>query len=172
MAQNSTEIERKWLIEDSPEVAKRRRAKIVQGYLAISQKGNEVRLRRKDERFFQTVKSGSGLKRSEVEVEISRKQFKKLWPMTRGRRLEKVRYALKWEGTKIEFDIYRKKLSGLKVAEVEFKSTEEAESFSPPDWFGREVTRDPQYKNSTLASRKMKQTTKPQPPKQQLNSAK
>lgn len=154
MARSRNEIERKWLVDNPPELSRQKGAKIIQGYIAASPEGSEMRLRRKDERFFETVKTGSGLKRGEIEIELSRLQFRKLWPATQGRRLEKIRYTLKWHRKSIELDIYQKKLAGLKVAEVEFKSRKQAEAFSPPEWFGKEVTEDEAYKNANLALRK------------------
>ena len=113
-----------------------------------------MRLRRQDHKHFQTIKTGTGLQRGEIEVEISRRQFKSLWPATRGHRLEKTRYILKWRGYRIELDVYKKELSGLLIAEVEFKTRKRAEAFSPPKWFGPEVTDDKSYKNVNLALRK------------------
>ena len=112
-----------------------------------------MRLRRKGKKFFQTVKSGAGLARGEIEVELSRKQFSSLWPATRGRRLEKMRYTLNYGHRKIEVDVYKKGLAGLVVAEVEFKSKKESADFSPPAWFGKEVTEDENYKNVNLAGK-------------------
>src|SRR5215472_1059058 len=129
------EIERKWLIDNTPDLSGTARVHIRQGYIAVSDKGPEVRLRRKDGKFFQTVKTGEGMQRDEIEIELSEKQFRKLWPATRGRRLDKIRHTLKWHGQTIEIDIYRQKLSGLKVAEAEFKTRKEAQSFSPPQLF-------------------------------------
>jgi len=153
MARRRSEIERKWLVEDAPDLSKHKGAKVVQGYLIVSPNGDEVRLRQKGKAFFETVKTGTGLKRGEVEIELTKKQFKKLWPATRGRRLEKVRYTLKQNGRKIEFDIYKKRLSGLKVAEVEFKTPKQASAFKPFAWFGGEVTEEDEYKNANLATR-------------------
>ena len=156
MARSQIEIERKWLVEDPPNLVRRKGVKILQGYITVSTEDAEVRLRRKGETFFETVKIGTGLQRGEIEVELSRKQFKSLWPATRGRRLEKTRYTIKWHGKSIELDVFKKKLAPLKVAEVEFKSPKEAAEFSPPPWFGREVTDDAEYKNVNLAQREMK----------------
>jgi adenylate cyclase len=100
------------------------------------------------------VKKGIGLPRDELEVKLTKKQFDLLWPATRGRRLEKFRYTLKWQAKKIEVDVYKKHLNGLRVAEVEFKSREEAAGFSPPEWFGKEVTNIKRYQNANLAERK------------------
>ena len=41
---------------------------------------------------FMTLKSGTGLQRSEYEITIDWPQFDVLWPSTDGRRIEKTRY--------------------------------------------------------------------------------
>ena len=151
MTKGTQEIERKWLVRDLPSLQELPREQIIQGYLAISSDGTEVRIRRKGEKFFQTVKSQGGLARDEVEVEISQDQFRALWPATEGRRLEKTRYALEWSGYQLEIDVYQGSLAELVVVELEFESAEESKRFSPPAWFGEEVTEDKRYKNSSLA---------------------
>jgi CYTH domain-containing protein len=154
MTRRKQEIERKWLLSDSPDLSDCKRAKIIQGYLAVTPDTTEIRLRQKGRKYFETVKKGMGLRREEREVEITKKQFQTLWPATRGRRLEKVRHTLKWQANKIEIDVYKKSLAGLMVAEVEFKSRKEAIAFSPPEWFGKEVTTNKRYKNVNLAAEK------------------
>jgi adenylate cyclase len=145
------EIERKFLVKELPEnLHQYPSTEIIQGYFAITKDGTEVRLRKKGERYFQTVKSGFGLQRVEAEIEISKDQFEKLWPMTEGKRIEKVRFEIDHSGIKIELDIYSGILNGLIVAEVEFPSIEQAKSFIPPNWFGKEVTEDERYKNRNL----------------------
>lgn len=156
MAKPSKEVERKWLVIDPPALSKYERVKIVQGYLSGTESGTEVRLRREDKKYFETFKIGTGLERDEMEVELSKKQFKILWPATRSRRLAKSRYKISYKGKKIELDIYHRNLHGLKVAEVEFSSREQATLFSPPPWFGKEITGQRKYKNSTLAAKDSK----------------
>lgn len=151
MARRQFEIERKWLLKETPDLSRRKGSEIIQGYLAVAADGTEVRLRQDADKYFETVKTGKGLIRGEQEIELSPAQFKSLWPLTRGRRLAKIRYKLKWRGVTIEVDIYKKSLAGLKVAEVEFKSRKQASKFSPPPWFGKEITRNAKYKNVKLA---------------------
>jgi adenylate cyclase len=158
MAQHAVEIERKWLVAQTPDLSRRKPVKITQGYI-VSTTDTEVRLRRQGEKFFQTVKTGTGLERGEIEIALTRKQFKKLWPATRGRRLEKVRYKIRWYGKSIELDVYRKELSGLQIAEVEFKTLKQAKNFSPPQWFSKEVTGEEDYKNANLAQHAQRSTT-------------
>jgi adenylate cyclase len=151
MPQSPVEVERKWLVEDLPAPAKREGKEVIQGYIAIAADGTEVRLRRTDGRFFQTVKSAGGLVRDEIEVELTQDQFEALWRATAGRRLKKTRYTWHWEENKVEIDVYHGSLVGLIVAEVEFPSVSASARFAPPPWFGTEVTEDKRYKNVNLA---------------------
>ncbi len=144
-------IERKFLIKQLPEnLHQYPSTEIIQGYLAITEDGREVSLRKKNGRYFQTVKSGYGSQRNEVEIEISKDQFEKLWSMTEGKRIEKVRFEIDHSGKKTELAIYTGILDGLIVAEVEFPLIDKAKSFIQPNWFSREVTEDERYKNRNL----------------------
>ncbi|MGI9553922.1 MAG: CYTH domain-containing protein [Thermodesulfobacteriota bacterium] len=147
----TNEIERKFLIYNPPpDYHKNPFNEIVQGYIAITE-DKEIRVRKKGEGFFQTIKTGEGLIRKETEIEITREQFDALWPITEQWRIEKKRYEIKYDNYLIELDFYKGKLADLIVAEVEFKSEEESSSFNPPDWFGREITDDKGFKNKNLA---------------------
>ncbi len=147
------EIERKFLVERPPDgLDAQPSGEIEQGYLAITD-DVEVRLRRYGEETFLTVKSSGDGSRIEEEIEIEARRFAALWPLTDGRRLEKRRYAIPYgDGLTIELDIYHGRLSGLLTAEVEFDTPADASAFVPPDWFGRELTDDPRYKNKRLAT--------------------
>ena len=148
------EIERKFLVqpEELPhDLGTHPAIDILQGYLAIGQDGTEVRLRQAGDHHFLTVKSSGGLVRCEVEIALSSQQFEELWPLTAGRRVEKVRRLIPHAGMTIELDLYRGQLQGLALAEVEFDSPAASEGFTPPAWFGEDVTQDGRYKNKNLA---------------------
>jgi len=148
----SKEIERKFLVAALPEnLEQYPNKKIIQGYIAITPDGTEVRLRKKGKKYFQTVKSGSGKIRGEYEIEITEEQFNSLWPTTEGKRVEKTRYEIPFDQGIIELDVYHGNLEGLLTAEVEFKSKEDSEKFASPEWFRKEVTEDKKYKNQNLA---------------------
>jgi adenylate cyclase len=151
MAEHPVEVERKWLVHTPPDLPAHQGKDVIQGYIAVSEDGTEVRLRRMGGQFFQTVKSEGGLIRDEIEVELSKQQFEALWPATAGRRLEKTRYPMPWGGQQVEVDVYHGSLAGLVVAEVEFTSARESTQFTAPPWFGGEVTEDEAYKNVNLA---------------------
>ena len=146
------EIERKFLVQSLPENLEQYQHKdIVQGYLAITKDGTEVRLRQKGKKYFETVKSGSGKTRLESEVEITEHQFRALWEATKGKRVKKTRYAIPHESGIIKFDVYHGDLDGLLTAEMEFSNEEDSNTFVPPEWLSKEVTEDNRYKNQNLA---------------------
>ena len=146
------EIERKFLLRSLPPGLEEAPAHvIVQGYLALTPEGVEVRVRRKGEKHFLTVKHGSSLRRFEVELPLPAHEFDTLWPLTAGRRLRKIRRELPGpDGLTIEIDFYEDALAGLQVAEVEFPDEDAAHRFRPPEYFGREITDDATYRNETL----------------------
>lgn len=146
------EIERKFLVPVLPgDEIRDAPASIRQGYLVVDTDGSSVRLREINDRFVQTIKQGKGVQRREVEIDLTPAQFETLWPLTAGRRIEKRRYPIPYEGHIIELDVYAGTLAGLITAEVEFESVEAASAFTPPAWLGRDVTDDLRYTNQCLA---------------------
>jgi CYTH domain-containing protein len=100
--------------------------------------------------------SVAGLVREEVEVSLDQAEFDRLWPLTEGQRIRKVRTSCSLRrgetGLLIAcLDDFRDKLDGLDMVEIEFDTVEEAEAFVPPPYFGTEVTDDPRYRNAELA---------------------
>jgi len=131
-------------------------ALIEQGYLVVQNPPMvrvEVRLRRVNEtECFVTIKSGIAPTRVEVETGITLDQFSQLWPLTEGRRVLKRRHRIPiGRGHIAELDVYQGPRLGLQTVEVEFSSAPEANAFSPPPWFDREVTGDERYANVELA---------------------
>ena len=146
------EIEKKYLVTRIPPgIGSSGGTFIEQGYLAVSADGTEIRLRKKANRYFQTVKKGSGLVRTEVEIELAEAQFTALWPLTAGKRLSKYRHEVPIGLHVCELDVFCGPLKGLVLAEVEFSSIEDSRQFAPPDWFGADVTGDGRFKNRHLA---------------------
>jgi adenylate cyclase len=145
------EIERKFLFDRLPEDAGSS-LRLEQGYLAITDDGTEVRVRRWPDGQALTVKHGSGEVRREVELLLDEEQFSELWPLTESRRIAKTRWHAPLGDLEWELDVFEGSLEGLKVAEVEFPDEEAAEAFEPPDWVGDEVTDDPRYANERLAT--------------------
>ena len=148
------EIERKFLLAAVPSADGLAASRIRQGYVAVAGDGGEVRVRDRDGTCSLTVKHGTGVVRSEAETPISPDLFAALWPLTEGRRVEKRRLLVPLDGGLVaEVDVFEGALAGLVVAEVEFGSAEAAAAFTPPAWFGPDVSGDPGYKNQSLALR-------------------
>ena len=161
------EVERKWLIDpdDLPDgLENYPHTTLTQGYLAVSSDGSEARIRSfgDGERFELTVKTAGTVVRGEQNIKISGEMFETLWPQTEGARVEKTRYYIPFTDSSnnqhtIELDVYAGHLSGLITAEIEFSGREteasvRANAFTPPKWFGEDVSKNKYYKNPSLAS--------------------
>jgi CYTH domain-containing protein len=145
------EIERKFLVDTIPfDLSKYPHHDIRQGYLSFTP---EVRIRQKDNSFYLTEKGAGDLVREERESEIPEADYRAKEPFVLTRFIEKTRYLIPLGDTlTAELDIYDGFLRGLVAVEVEFDTVEEALAFTPPDWFGSEITHDPRFKNKNLSS--------------------
>jgi CYTH domain-containing protein len=147
----ATEIERKFLVAGVPPADELGTGvPFRQGYLA-GEGDVETRIRITPDVAWFTVKAGRSLARVEVELPVDRDEAESLWPHTAGRRLEKVRYRVPIEGGVAEVDRYGGELTGLWTVEVEFASESAADAFTPPAWFGPELSTTPGWSNGELA---------------------
>ncbi|MFK7906166.1 MAG: CYTH domain-containing protein [Chitinophagales bacterium] len=145
------EIERKFWVRSLPSTCLQYSpVPIEQGYIAIEENGHAVRLRRKSEAFSLTVKSSGGMVREEYEIAISKPQFEALWESTEGQRIVKDRYVIPYQNLQIEVDVFRGKLKGLVIAEIEFESIEAANAFQKLKWMEVEVTGNSYFNNRKL----------------------
>ena len=145
------EIERKFLIrkDDLPQdLASYPCHRIEQGYLCTSP---VVRIRRQDDDYFLTYKSKGLMSREEYNLPLNQSSYEHLLPKADGICISKKRYLIPWDPYTIELDVFEKSLAPLIIAEVEFPSEEAANSYTPPAWFGRDVTFSSDYHNSTLS---------------------
>ncbi len=146
------EIERKFLVTTAPDgYASHPFHQIEQAYLCTEP---VIRIRRQDDSFYLTYKSKGLLCREEYNLPLTKEAYSHLLEKTDGNILTKKRYLLPVFGhpeLTIEFDVFEGKFSGLMLAEVEFKSEEEAKAFTPPHWFSRDVTYSGEYQNSRLS---------------------
>ncbi len=150
---DATEIERKFLVATCPALDGATSETVRQGYVTGPDDSIEVRLRQKGRGYFLTVKSGGTVQRAEHETAITAEQFETLWPTTAGSRIEKTRYTGTLpDGLIFELDIFRGALASLMLVEVEFSTLTAATAFTPPDWFGADVTTDTRFKNRALAN--------------------
>ncbi|MEY8391346.1 CYTH domain-containing protein [Lachnospiraceae bacterium 45-W7] len=146
------EIERKFLIKSLPErLQDYSFHQIEQGYLCSDP---VVRIRRQDEDYFLTYKSRGLMVREEYNLPLTKDAYEHLLPKVDGILISKKRYLIPLEsGLTIELDIFAGELAPLILAEVEFDTEEAAHAFTPPDWFGKDVTYSTDYHNSVLSQK-------------------
>lgn len=144
------EIERKFLTKHIPfDITAYPCLAISQAYLSFSP---TIRVRQSNEDYILTVKGKGHLAREEFELPLSREEYERLLGKTEGTPVVKKRYLVPLaEGLTAEVDVYEGELAGLMTTEVEFPSLAAAEAFLPPDWFGRDVSEEKAYKNTSLS---------------------
>ena len=91
--------------------------------------------------------------REEYNLPLTKESYEHLLPKADGIVITKKRYVLPLgtENLKAELDIFEGRHEGLRIVEVEFESEEQANRFTPPAWFGEDVTFDGRYHNSHLS---------------------
>lgn len=147
------EIERKFLLKSLPDnLEEYPFHQIEQGYLNTQP---VIRIRRQDEEYYLTYKSKGLMVREEYNLPLTKEAYSHLLPKIDGKLIKKTRYLIPIEDSKltIELDIFEGDLAPLVFAEVEFPTEEEANAFTPPEWFGEDVTYSPAYHNSVLSQR-------------------
>ena len=148
------EIERKFLVKGDDYKAKAfANSRIQQGY--IKAEGATVRVRRRDQQAYLTIKGPSkngGMSRYEFEKEITLDEAAELMKLCTGGYIDKCRYLVKSpDGAHVfEIDEFYGDNQGLVIAEVELLS--EKESYEKPPFIGPEVTGDRRFYNSHLLS--------------------
>ena len=155
------EIERKYLVASLPEdLESYPHVEIEQCYLCTSP---TVRVRRMGDVYILTVKekvvsgqwtvaSGGPIVNREEEFALSAESYERLKSKCEGRPVLKTRYKIPLEGgLTAELDIFHGPHEGLRLVEVEFPDTAAANAFTPPAWFGEDVSADRRYRNSWLA---------------------
>lgn len=144
------EIERKFLIEKIPfslEGFKKR--EIEQAYLCTKP---VVRIRKSDDDYYLTYKGKGKIAKEEYNLPLNKEAYEHLLAKADGNILTKTRYEIpEKDNLIIELDVFHGKFEGLLLAEVEFETLKQAESYIPPEWFGRDVSITGEYQNSVLS---------------------
>lgn len=147
------EIERKFLVDTPPDGYESCPFhEIEQAYLCTDP---VIRIRREEDSFYLTYKSKGLLAREEYNLPLTQEAYCHLLKKADGNILSKRRYLLPLAADSpltVELDIFDGKFKGLILAEVEFPTTEDADAFTPPAWFGKDVTLSGEYQNSRLSS--------------------
>lgn len=144
------EIERKFLIKKIPfSLDGYKSRKIEQAYLSTNP---VIRVRRDNDDYYLTYKSKGFVVREEYNLPLNKESYDHLLKKADGNIITKTRYEIPEKNNlTIELDIFEGKFDGLILAEVEFNSENEANSYIPPEWFGDDVSNESTYHNSTLS---------------------
>jgi CYTH domain-containing protein len=154
------EIERVFLVKKMPGLARAAKAEITQDYL-----GHGRRLRKlvKDDRTLYQITEkiptvpGSKLEREENNVSLTAAEWRTLRGFAK-RGLHKTRHYLPLaDGRTAELEVFHGPLQGLVWVEVEFPNLAAAKTFTPPTWFGRDVTAEKWSSNSFVADKTFEQ---------------
>jgi len=150
------EIERKYLLKRMPAIRSLPEVELLeidQGYIPGERLAERVRRTKRggEVKYYRTVKLGKGISRTEIEEETTERIFRRLWPLTKGKRVRKRRYRIRDNGFTWEVDRFRDRR--LVLCEVELP-TEDTHA-EPPKWLRREIVRDvtgeSEYANINLA---------------------
>lgn len=144
------EIERKFLVKKIPDnLDTYERIDMTQGYLNTAP---VVRVRKENDDYVLTYKGSGLLSHSEYNLPLNKEAFEHLLKKCDGIIISKSRYKIPLKNNlTAELDIFKGDLDSLKLVEVEFDSVEEANNFTPPEWFGEDVTTDGRYHNSYIS---------------------
>lgn len=142
------EIERKFLVNQMPDLQQYSYHCMEQGYLNTNP---VVRVRKEDNEYYLTYKGKGFLVRQEYNLPLNEEGYYHLVEKSDGIIIRKKRYLIPYGEFTIELDVFEEPYENLVIAEVEFESEEAANDFKPPAWFGEDVTMDPRYHNSNLS---------------------
>lgn len=147
------EIERKYKVINMPENLDSYDYHIIeQAYLTTAP---TIRVRREDDAYYMTYKgcggSNTALSHEEYNLTLTKEAYETLRDKSDGKIITKKRVLIPYDGHTIELDLFEEPFWPLVIAEVEFESESSANAFTPPDWFGEEVTGRREYTNAYLA---------------------
>jgi adenylate cyclase len=146
----ATEIERKFLLlDDSWREDVYDSVRIVQGYLANTERGT-IRVRLHGDKANLNIKSMTiGVSRAEFEYPIPVSDAEDILKNLCLRPvIEKTRHYIKQDAHTWEIDVFEGDNQGLIMAEIELSHPDEA--YSRPAWLGEEVSNDERYYNVSL----------------------
>lgn len=148
------EIERKFLISTMPDLTGYPYREIEQAYLNTSP-AMRIRKHVKDGKtgYEFTYKGKGRLSHEEYNLPLDEASYAHLLEKHDGIVISKTRYLIPYGKYTIELDVFSGAYEGSVLAEVEFPTVEEADSFVPPEWFGEDVTDSGEWSNARMAMR-------------------
>ena len=155
MMNNEIENERTFLVATMPPLSATTSANIEQHY--ISESPEPLRIRSSDGAYEITKKlniaPGDKSRKMEINTPLTEDEFNSLKSRAL-RSIEKTRHFLPLaDELTADLDVFHGPLEGLVWVEVEFPNEESRLNFSPPPWFGKEITDEHWSSNSFIAGK-------------------
>lgn len=122
--------------------------KIEQAYLTTNP---VIRVRKSNDKYYMTYKGKGFIEREEYNLPLTEEAYMTLREKADGNIISKTRVLIPYDRYTIELDIFDKPFEEITIAEVEFETLDDANSFCKPDWFLEDVTEDRRYSNSYLS---------------------
>jgi CYTH domain-containing protein len=140
------ELERTYLLKEFPPGFNESSSKeMLDIYIPSSSDHPHLRIRKWGEKCEitnkQPVVEGNSSRQHELTIPLTEDEYNELATVP-GKRVEKTRYFYKESGHTFEIDVFKGKLAGLVLVDIEFKSVEEMDSFQTPSWCLAEVTQE------------------------------
>jgi CYTH domain-containing protein len=146
--EQKTEIERKFLVRDMPELSGITPVRYERYYVRRDDTVEERVQKKGDVYEYERKEKISPLERTREKRTVSVEEFLHL-KKDAGECIIRDSYAL---DKNLSLKIYHGRFEGLVRAEIEFRSTEEALAYHPSHWMGKEITTSPLGKDSALLS--------------------
>jgi len=132
------------------------RSELLEQYYISSKTEPYARFRKKEARYYKTIKKGEGLVRQEIENQITMAEYESHRTAIIGRLITKTRYTFDYQNFTYELDSFSGSLTGLIYLEIEFADEEQAKEFELPKLFEqllyREVTEESTFSNYALST--------------------
>ena len=141
------EIEKKYIVRYLPDnLSDYPHKEIEQSYL--NKGGAPIRLRKisTNDGFSFLLSKKAWVSEGSIEcvehnIELPHDVYNKLLEAIEGRTISKTRYNIPLsDGLVLELDVFHGFFEGVCIAEIEYSSIEQANSFVVPEWLGEEVT--------------------------------
>lgn len=114
-----------------------------------------LRFRKEDSHYIKNIKKGNGLVREEMENKISKEEYKEAKALNLGGVIKKERLKFRIDDNRFELDIFKGKLKGLSILEIEFKSLKDAQNFKMSNILSpfviKEITNEAIYTNGAIS---------------------
>lgn len=152
------EIEKTYLAKYIPEeVWQVTPNEMIDVYIPVSAKHPKLRIRKNGDKYEITKKvkvdDNDASECEESTIKLTKGEFEVLSQLP-CKKVIKNRYACLINGVGYEFDVHQGDLAGLVVVDIEFTSTEQKDSFVPPDFCLMDVTQDEFIAGGLLAGKK------------------